>query len=201
MSEEGERWRGGERGREREGEKEEAFDLHGSINLSTSTKKTKTKTAAPLSAAEEAALSRLIADANAALEPLQLAVKRVTLPEPAPVASRGGGEAAAANRGGGRGGGRAATNNGENDENEDGEENENAQQPRFDAAASIAGSQARSFYGVVNVEPDPVSLANGWGLSPALLAYLRAVVSFYFDLFGFFFFLFRSLLFRSPHLE
>lgn len=120
----------------------------------------KKKKAAPLSAAEEAALSRLVADANAALEPMHLAVKRVTLPEPVVRAT-----GAAANRGGG---GRA-TNNG-------GGETENAS-PHFDAAASIAGSHSRSYYGVVNVEPDPVALANGWGLSPALLAYLRAVVS------------------------
>ena len=110
---------------------------------------------------------------------MQLAFKRVTLPEPS-AAGRGG-------RGGG--GGRAATDNGDEngDDGEDGENenDENEDRPRpLDAAGGpsvAAGSShhlSRSFYGVVNVEPDPVALANGWGLSPALLAYLRAVVSF-----------------------
>ena len=127
------------------------------------------KTAAPLNPAEEAALSRLVADANAALEPMQLAVKRVTLPEPA-VVRRG-----AENRG--------ATNNNDDDENDENENDEDGRQQQqrpaaaATSAAAIAGAHSRSFYGVVNVEPDPVALANGWGLSPAVLAYLRAVVS------------------------
>ena len=108
---------------------------------------------------------------------MQLAVKRVTLPELVARWRGGGGTGGGAGGGrGGGGGGAGATDNGENDENENKGEGGVQPPPRFDAAASIAGSHARSFYGVVNVEPDPIALANGWGLSPALLAYLRAVV-------------------------
>jgi len=113
-----------------------------------------------------------------------LAVKRVTLPAPA-ARARAGAAAAGVRQQQRKRQRRRSSNKDDDDEEEEEEEEENEndenadaprQQPRFDRDAAIADTESRSYYGVVNVEPDDVAQVHGWGLSPALLAYLRAVV-------------------------
>ena len=96
---------------------------------------------------ERAGLATLVADANTAHDFVQLAIRRVAVPD----------EEAA-----------AARNAEEEEDDEDG--------PRAAAAAAAAAPASSVHYCLVNVEPDAPATAHGTDLSSGEVAYLRALV-------------------------
>lgn len=92
-------------------------------------------------------MATLVADANTALDFVQLAIRRVAVPD----------EEAA-----------AARNAEEEEDDEDG--------PRAAAAAAAAAPASFVHYCLVNVEPDAPATAHGTDLSSGEVAYLRALV-------------------------